>query len=220
GTTWRTVGRFWRRLRNRRSRSSSSVIRWPRRPMWISVCGPLQRRFRPESSTEFRSSPPLRVPSGSRCTSSEGPRRFLFRPQDSARRVRSRGYSRTVVPVSTRPGASRPLNGRLREFRDPVYSPERHLEGVGSGIVLASPLLPEARHRFPMNRLRDVPLTRVRTTRKLLQDGVGGHRLMERTHRNHHIRFHEAGKIAFVDPRMMILVACFAQEVVVVALDR
>src|SRR5438105_1154289 len=71
-----------------------------------------------------------------------------------------------------------------------------------------------------MNRLRDVPLTRVRTARKLLQEGVGGHRLVERTHRNHHVRFHEAGKIAFVDPRMMIFVASFAQEVVVVALDR
>src|SRR5207302_10950495 len=92
-----------------------------------------------------------------------------------------------------RRGASRPLNGRLREFRDPVDSPERHLEGVGSGIVLASPLLPEARHRFPMNRLRDVPLTRVRTTCKLLQEGVGGHRFMERTHWNHHIRLREDG---------------------------
>src|SRR6266550_3710714 len=44
----------------------------------------------------------LRAPSGSRCTSSGGLRRFRFRPRDSARRVRSRGSSRTVVPVSTR----------------------------------------------------------------------------------------------------------------------
>src|SRR5439155_4148194 len=109
-----------------------------------------------------------------------------------------------------RRSASRPLNGRLREFRDPVDPPERDLEGVGSGIVLASPLLPQARYRFPVNRLRDVPLTRVRTALKLLQEGVGGHRLVERTHRNHHIRFHEAGKIAFVDTRMMIFVPGFA----------
>src|SRR2546430_17532667 len=53
------------------SRSSWSVTRWPRQPMWICGCGRRPRRFRAESFTESRSSPRPPAPSASRRTSSD-----------------------------------------------------------------------------------------------------------------------------------------------------